>query len=65
MAPLFCFFSYEKQQADILMVLPSKSNFLFLTKWHLVWLRVNLTRSHVTKRPHNPTQPGKENNILK
>jgi hypothetical protein len=36
-------------------VLPVESNFFFLTKLYLVWLRVNFTRSHVTKQTLNVT----------
>jgi len=31
-------------------VLPTKSTFILVTKRLLTWLRVNLTRNHVTKR---------------
>jgi hypothetical protein len=60
MAPLLWFLPCEKQQnatspkpvarLSFWWVLPVETNFFFLTKQYLVWLRVNLTRSYVTKR---------------
>jgi len=58
---ILLFFPYKKQQNATSLkhavqlkfwwILSLKSNLLFLTKRHLIWLRVNLIHSYVTRRP--------------